>query len=612
MSEQTPPARAEAGLTPSAPSAPETRRADPAPGHGVRLWLGFAAALLAGTLLMTLIGTPTGHSYGFNIPWLIAFEAALAEGAAYPRHLPALWFGLGGLDFFFYGPLPFYLAAGPAALLCPGCAPQTVFALAGGLLWAASALAFLPLARLFLPLGPGLAAALIYALLPYHLAVDWFARQAVGEFAAYVFVPLMAAGMVRAMRGGPVGPVFALATAGLILCHLPSVLLAAHVFGAVFLAWALAHPRAALPAAGRLLVAGGTGLALAALYWLPALVLLGDVSPAALYAPHMTAETWLYPGGLGGPDPALALQILICLAAALVATLLALAARRAPPGPAPRSDWLLWVALPVVLGAVLMSAPSRPLWEGWILDRVQFPFRLMLFVDLATALAGGALVAALAAAKGWPRRLVPLAGLAVLALALAASGPRMLRTGLAGVAAVGAPVRMAGAPEYLPPPLFEPLAETLRAEGRELWRVPGLLAEREPALRATANAEAAPGAPRRWTVTLPPAEVGPDAGPNSDPDSGPDPGLETDPQTDAAPVVVALPYWRHLRARDAAGAPVVLGPSPEGLTRFDPPAQGAEVTIGLPWHWSERTGLGLSLAGLAGLIALAWRRRPAR
>ena len=105
-------------MTPVSPHAAD------GPALTLRARVAVLSALLVAPVLFALLGTPQGHSYGFNLSWHVAFEAAQAQGAVYPRHLPELNFGVGGLDFFFYGPLPFFVAAGPAAWLCPGCAPQ--------------------------------------------------------------------------------------------------------------------------------------------------------------------------------------------------------------------------------------------------------------------------------------------------------------------------------------------------------------------------------------------------------------------------------------------------------------------------------------------------------
>ena len=538
-----------------------------------RLALSATLFLAICSVIFSILGTPYGHSYRYNIAWLISFEAAIEQGALYPRHLPELWTGAGGLDFFFYGPLPFFMAAGPARLLCPSCEPQAVLSLAGGLLLALSAIAFYLFSRRFLGIRPSLVAALAYALMPYHLGVDWFVRQAIGEFAAYVFVPLAAAGLVSALRDGRAGLAFPLGVAGTILCHLPTALLAAHVFGAVFLVWAVGYRTAVRAAALRVAAMGIAGLALAGLYWVPALVLLPDVSPDALYQPHMTATRWLFFDGTDAPDPRTARLVAIGLSAAVVVVALATAL-----SPRRQRGWvLLWAALPTLLCLVLMTAAARPLWEHWVIASVQFPWRLMVFVDLSAALAVGVLVGALGDTRRWIGRALPVAGIAILLLGVAVTAPLAWHHAAIGIGLRGSDPRMTGAPEYLPQPFFAPIAEQVRAEGREMWQsriaVSNALASARDSTRGTAELSIRP---RAWTVV--PQSVG--------------------------TVVLPVPYWQHMRARTDRGETVPLHPSDgSGLIAFTVPPDAQRIEIRLPWHWSEWAGAAMSVLGLVGLFA---------
>ena len=544
------------------------------------------AALAFGAALMVWAGTPPGDSYDFNLAWADAFAAALAAGDPYPRHLPGLSFGLGGLDFFFYAPLPFYVAAGPGTWLCPGCSAQQAFAMTGALIWLASAAAFWGAARLFVPAGAALGAAAVYAFLPYHMAADWMIRQAVGEFAAYVFAPLMVRGMVLCLRDRRLGLAFPLGFAGMLLSHLPSALLAAHVFGVLFLLWAMLHPRQAWGGLWRLGVMAGTGLALAGLYWLPALVLIGDVSPQALYEITLLQPArWLYFGDMGLPSRnRLEIVNFTAFVTALVIAATAIACR-------PRQDVLIWVLAPVLLCAALNTAPTLPLWENWILNRVQFPFRLLLFVDVAAALGAAVLLDGLMRAQGDVRaRLLPLSGLAACAVAFAITGYIALRALPEARDRIGAPVAASSVPEYYPPAFYAAVTAEAATRSDNIWLSYEVVEDWATTWRAQ-DADMADAAilwpeatPRHWRITALPA----------------------------GPSRLAVPYWRHLKAETEDGAPVALSPDPEfGLVRIDLAAPAEVVDLRLPWHWSETAGLGLSAVGLLGLGAIAaTRRRP--
>lgn len=531
--------------------------------------------------LLGFLATPIGHSYKYNLPWLVGFEDALRSGAIYPRHLPALWSGAGGLDLYFYGPLPFYLAAGPARLICLTCSPQTVFGITGGLLLAGSTIAFYPLARRFLPATSAVAAAVAYALMPYHVAIDWCLRQAAGEFAAYIFVPLVAAGMIAVLREGRISLSLPLGFAGLILSHLPTALLMGHVFGLIFLVWAIGNPRKAPAAALRLAAMATVGLALAGLYWLPAVILLDSVSSWVLFEPHLKPTNWLLFDGAAAPDPATAHVVTACLAVGMVVAGLGLI--MAPP--ADRRSLLLWIGLPVLLSALMTTDLARPVWEHWIIDAVQFPWRLMVFVDMSAALAVGVLAGCLS--RGPRARAGALLGLTLLALGFVVLTALMAEPIGDGFATRDDPVRVVGATEYLPAPFFDPIARAVVEDGRPAWRslddVERTLAEARERASGYSDLAIRPSA---WTVV--PAAAG--------------------------PVTLPIPYWRFMEARTDGGEPVALAPSDDlGLVTFAAPQGASRIEIRLPRHWTEQVGLGLSLLGLAGLGVVAGQRwRAAR
>jgi hypothetical protein len=555
-------------VTPVSPHAAD------GPALTLRARVAVLSALLVAPVLFALLGTPQGHSYGFNLSWHVAFEAAQAQGAVYPRHLPELNFGVGGLDFFFYGPLPFFLSAGPAAWLCPGCTPQTVFGLAGGILLSASMLAFWPLARRVAPPRAAAIGCVIYAVLPYHLGIDWGLRQAAGEFAAYAFLPLVAVGQMDWLSRGRPGLAFPLGLAGVILCHLPTALLAAHVFGVIALAWALAHPAAALPRLAGLAGMGIAGGALAGLYWLPALVLLGDVSPEALYTAHHQPQGWLLPSEGKLPNPGM---ILLAVGAALAGGAVSVAAIAFAPKGARQTLWL-WTALPIFTVLFLNSWASAPIWDRWIIDRVQFPFRLFVFADLATAVAAAALAGHICAGPSLARRVTATAGLGALALcALAGLGLSADRFAN-GVRLKGANVRMIAPIEYHPPALGAAVARAAATAGYDDWRVLRVIGENLDVFHlGAAPEERLEIRPRRWVFT---AEA-------------------------SGPVTLPAPYWRHMRAETEGGAPVDLAPDPFwGRVTFEAPPGARSIIVSLPLHWSEWAGFALLLAGLAGCVGV--------
>ena len=85
--------------------------------------------------------------------------------------------GAGSPAFYFYAPLPFYLAA-PFHLIA---GPRMAVVLVCWLMLALSGLSFLALARAFVGVGAALVAAVVYMAMPYHLLADIWIRAAIGE-----------------------------------------------------------------------------------------------------------------------------------------------------------------------------------------------------------------------------------------------------------------------------------------------------------------------------------------------------------------------------------------------------------------------------------------------
>ncbi|WP_170553987.1 hypothetical protein [Ruegeria atlantica] len=548
----------------------------------INVWIGLTAlaALAVSLLVFAVIGMPMGHSYGFNISWTVAFADALSVNAIYPRFLPALWDGVGGLDFFFYAPLPFYIAAGPAQWVCPNCSPQVLFGLSGGFLCWLSGVAFWIFSRQFLPPKPALVAAFVWALAPYHVGIDWIVRQAAGEFAAYVFVPLVGHGVVVALRDRR--PVWSLpiGLAGLGLSHLPTLLLVIHVLAVVVVAWILTHRTRFVGSLAILIVLGAAGIALSAFYWLPAIVLLGDVSPQGLYTQELIPESWYLIGADVLPDSMYKVALLICqLTAAAVAGLAILITAGET-----RKNLFIWALVPAILVLLLNSSLSRVLWENWIIARVQFPYRLTVISDLALALSIGAMSNAFA--SGRRSRRIALIGIGGLVTSFLAVGVLVPDRIAKGIAARGQPVAMIGAPEYLPPAVFDPLAEDVRTAGQPIWRLPRHMLELAAEIEAAGSGVIQPvqEAPRQWIVRA--AELG----------------------QSETPMPVALMYWSHMEAATTDGTPLTLSWNPEnGFVTLD--STEADVRIFIPWHWSEWVGVFLTGLGLIAAAIFIYRAR---
>lgn len=535
------------------------------------LWLALALGAGAILAISALIGTPFGHSQHFNRAWVYAFGDVFWQGTPFPRHLPGLWDGLGGLDLFFYPPLGFWVTELFGRPLCPGCGEDRVLALGGGACLILSGVAFYASARLALGAKGAIAGALIYMVLPYHLWIEWFHRQALAEFAAYIAVPALLFGFLAVLRGRG-GAMLALGWAGLLLSHLPSALLAGHILGVLALIWivwqlCLGQRAMLLGQVLRGTAATAVGFGLTAVYWLPAVTLIGDVSPEMLYSPIYDPERWLFLDGVEAPVPAFHALLIATLMANGVAVLaVAWLAQD-------RRAMLLMALMPMALIALAMSALARPLWMGWIIELAQFPWRLLLFADFAVA---AAFTLALRSRPwgSWPiaARLLPMVALiGATALALPESVARVQQSDDLGDQRPG----IGGATEYVPPPMLATTAADRFSQHREIE-----LALLALAARVQSDPSIVQGrlSHRRFVA---------------------------DPTKTETDVTLALPYWRHWQAPPG----IRLSPDPEtGLTRAIGSIDSDPMILTLPWHWSEWVGLAAMLAGLAGFVILVIRR----
>ena len=519
-----------------------------------------------------------GHSYGFNMSWVKAFSDALSVNAIYPRFLPALWDGVGGFDFFFYAPLPFYIAAGPAQWACPGCSPQVLWGLTGGFLCWLSGVTFWVFGRQFLPRKSALVASFIWALAPYHVGIDWMVRQAAGEFTAYVFVPLFGHGVVAALREGRFTWSLPVGLAGLGLSHLPTLLLVVHVLAVIVVVWILVHRTRIARSLAVLTVMGAAGLSLSAFYWLPAIVLLGDVSPEGLYTQELVPQNWYLIGPDVLPDSMYKLALLICQVTAVGAAGLAVLTSSGDT----RKNLIIWALLPATLVVLLNSSVSRVLWENWIIARVQFPYRLTVVSDLALALSIGALSTAFALDRRSRQiAMVAMGGLMISYLAVGALVPDRVAK---GIAARGAPIEMIGAPEYLPPAVFDPLADEVRAEAQPIWRVSQHMLNLTAKIKSPESGFTQPvqEAPRQWIIRV------------------------EEPAQSEKSLRVALMYWPHMKAETTDGTPLTLSWDAEnGFVTFV--ATEADVRISIPRHWSEWVGALLTGIGLIVAVFFVYR-----
>ncbi|MGY3893774.1 hypothetical protein [Aeromonas enterica] len=346
--------------------------------YSIPLILLIATGLML--LLFWLRGGSQGHDLFHHLLSSHFFAVQLWQGEFYPRWLMAMNGGFGSPTFFFYPPLPYYVSAlfaGPTPLDHEAMTPLLWSSSLA--LWLSGLFAYLWL-RTFASPRRALGASLLYMALPYHLAIDIYARFALAESWAFVWVPLAMLGQDRLFKHAPFGLLLlAFAVAMLALSHLPSLLIILVLLAvrSLLQAW---HNQTICPIWSSLL-AQGWGLAMASLLLLPALLDQGAISMEQMRTGifefqrnfldrlPQSLDDWRFRGHLTW------LSMLT-----LVLLLVAWAATRAPHHPELQS----WGVIGTVCFLMMLSV-SEPLWQLLMpLQLVQFPWRFNLVLVIAT------------------------------------------------------------------------------------------------------------------------------------------------------------------------------------------------------------------------------------
>lgn len=545
-------------------------------------------------------GLPYGHDTVQHVCWYQCFADQFWSGDLYPRWLMKANDGLGSPIFFVYGPLPYIITSllRPLAVaLWGGGNPVVELGLSAALALVASGLAAYAWLRRATTPAMGLAGALLYLLVPYHVAIDLYVRGALAEFWAFVWMPLalyFTHRLVEGRRSALAG--WAVAYALLILTHVFTALIFTPVplLYAVVLSWGNRPARALR----RVAAAMALGLGLSALYLLPALEHQNHISAERLIRQlpreYEFQRNFLFAGAAAhehapqGPFP----QHIAWVSLATAATAAGAFAWVFVSGDdTARRRAAFWFALAAASLFAMLPA-SKFAWQMLpLLQRIQFPWRFNTILCVATA-------ALLALCGAGLRRPLGTARMAVGALTLA-SVAVWLYPAARAVARAEA--------WHTPPPGFThramadshlPISYDYLTIVWAKWTDPQFLGPagiRDLGRRFGEAAVLSGGGSvsvERWV----PREI----------------RLKTE-SAGAGALVLRRLYYPAWRA-EVSGAETAVQPSArEGLIEVRVPAGRHEVRLALPPSGAERVGAGVSV--VSGLIALALalpiRRRSA-
>jgi hypothetical protein len=340
-----------------------------------------AAIILA--LPMLIYGPlAQGHDTTEHINFARHFSEQFWGGELCPRWLAGMNRGLGSPTFFVFPPFPSYVYAllEPAGKILHFNAFNMgeFLALLGSGICASLWLSTMASQRV------ACAGAILYMLMPYHLAVDYYRRAALPECWAFVWMPLVLYFSARAMRRERVYLAgLAVAYASLILSHLISVLIFS--FMPLAAALTLSAPGQKVRSAFRIVGGMFLGTGLSCFYLVPALFHAGNFQASRLYPWSFVKDNLVSVGTLlhvGGFVHAISLTILNMVALSVLCSVIVLA--KGQEDSKAKTKVLFWLAV-CVIPVFLMVSLSFPVWKMFplLFAAVQFPWRFNIILCIA-------------------------------------------------------------------------------------------------------------------------------------------------------------------------------------------------------------------------------------
>ncbi len=389
-------------------------------GLDLHLWILLAFTLVAVAPLTAPGYFSFAHDARHTVYFLQMFDAALRDGALYPRWATDMTFGYGYPLWLILAPLPYYLGELFHLLgLDFVAAVKAVDAVAV----VASGLTMYLFAARVLGKEGGLVAAIAYLFIPYHI-VDLYVRASNAEFFAFVFPPLILWALYELMgtRRPFYAPLAALAYAGLVLTHVQMAIIFSPFIGAyVLMLWVTLRPDLSrvkrewgmflYPVAAILL-----GLLLSAAFLLPIVFegkyltaepLIGgffDFRQHFISVAQLLSPFWGYGyAGINGGDQ---FSLQLGVMPLLLAVLALVGLRRNGDSPI-GAHLILFMVISIVV-VLLMLPVSAPLWElvAPVIAFIQFPWRLLSVTAVTVAFLAGAAVRVLPADDSFRAALV--------------------------------------------------------------------------------------------------------------------------------------------------------------------------------------------------------------
>lgn len=343
-------------------------------------------------LLLPLIylGLPVGHDPGFYFVSYNGFKSSLGDGYLYPRWLNNVNNGFGGANFYFYPPLLFFSIFFLDAVTFFTLKPDVLFMITAFLLFFFSGISFYVFAKQRASNLIAFAGSLIYMSLPYHYGIELFDRFALAEFASYIFIPLIFYGLcLPVIQKAQFLIVYVLSYCGLILCHLPTALLVSVFIGlySMMRLRSFDHKKECFVFFGTVGGASILSLLICAFYLIPALGLQHISDTEYLWQGFYSYEHWFltYSPAMTVPNRGYVIRTFIIMMMNVTLVFFSYL-YMAKDQDREREGQLKQFFVLLIISLFLMLPVSSFIWEHLsLLQKVQFPWRVMVLCDFFTA-----------------------------------------------------------------------------------------------------------------------------------------------------------------------------------------------------------------------------------
>lgn len=346
------------------------------------LIITFAGIILTAPALIYGIPFFSDDAVTHHAVWYVHFSDQLLSGDLYPRWLMGMNRGLGSPIFFYYPPVPFFIASLFKPFFPGDVHGWHQLGVSASLALIASGFCASLWLKEVTDKSSALIASILYMATPYHLASDLYIRGALAEYWAFVWMPLILFFSHKITKGDKLAVAgLAISYALLVMTHLPTTL----IFSILPICYAifLSDTGRKLKTAGITSGAMALGAGLSAIYLWPAMTMQQFVFLDRMTTGYFSYKNWLFFSNLSlWWDEKL--PVLLLLIDLTVITCCAFIITRSNPDKLTRRLNAFWF-IAAMASVLMMTDVSRPVWLIFpALQKIQFPWRFNAILSVAT------------------------------------------------------------------------------------------------------------------------------------------------------------------------------------------------------------------------------------